>query len=50
MFVADRIGLVTLIGSGYRALAYTILVVYVAPLPTIGAFRLIRGEPGQGQV
>jgi uncharacterized membrane protein YkvI len=43
MFVADRFGLVTLIGKGYRALAYTILAVYIAPLLTIGLFRLVRG-------
>ncbi len=32
IFVAERIGLVALIGSGYRFLAYLILAVYVIPL------------------
>jgi uncharacterized membrane protein YkvI len=32
IFVADRIGLVALIGSGYRFLAYVILAVYIVPL------------------
>lgn len=42
IFVADRFGLVALIGSGYRALAYAILAVYVAPLFAIGLVRLLR--------
>jgi uncharacterized membrane protein YkvI len=42
IFVADRVGLVALIGSGYRFLAYTLLAVYVVPLLTIGLFRLLR--------
>lgn len=44
LFVADRVGLVSLIGNGYRVLAYTILTVYVVPLLTVGLARLIRGE------
>lgn len=46
IFVADRVGLVALIGSGYRFLAYTLLVVYVVPLLTIGLTRLLRTSPG----
>ena len=42
IFVADRIGLVALIGQGYRVLAYTLLAVYVVPLLTVGLFRLLR--------
>lgn len=42
VFIADRIGLVTLIAQGYRALAVTLLVVFVLPLLTIGAWRLTR--------
>lgn len=42
IFVADRFGLVALIGSGYRALAYAILAVYVVPLFAIGLVRLVR--------
>jgi uncharacterized membrane protein YkvI len=40
VFVADRIGLVALIAQGYRALAIALLVVFVAPLLTIGVWRL----------
>ena len=42
IFVADRFGLVALIGSGYRFLAYVILAVYVVPLIALGLPRLIR--------
>jgi uncharacterized membrane protein YkvI len=42
VFLADRLGLVTLIAQGYRALALTILVIFVAPLLTIGVWRLTR--------
>jgi len=47
IFVADRVGLVALIGSGYRFLAYTLLAVYVVPLLTIGLARLLRTSPGE---
>ena len=47
IFVADRVGLVALIGSGYRFLAYTLLAVYVVPLLTIGLTRLLRTSPGE---
>ena len=43
IFVADRVGLVALIGSGYRILAYTLLALYVLPLLTVGIYRLSRG-------
>jgi uncharacterized membrane protein YkvI len=43
--VADRFGLVALIASGYRLLAYALLAVYVLPLLTIGVARLVRGAP-----
>jgi uncharacterized membrane protein YkvI len=42
IFIADRFGLVTLIASGYRALAYLFLAVYVLPLLTIGVWRLLQ--------
>ncbi len=47
VFVADRVGLVSLIADGYRWLAYTLLAIYVAPLLTLGVWRLSRpqGEP-----
>lgn len=51
IFVADRVGLVALIGSGYRLLAYAILVVYIAPLFVIGLTRLLRNaEPAAAPV
>ncbi|PZN97325.1 MAG: hypothetical protein DCF31_00745 [Alphaproteobacteria bacterium] len=45
MVVAVRIGLITLIASGYRFLAVLFLVVYIAPLLTIGVYRLFRPHP-----
>ncbi len=42
IFIADRFGLVTLIGSGYRFLAYALLAIYVMPLITIGLVTLLR--------
>jgi uncharacterized membrane protein YkvI len=45
IFVADRIGLVALIGNGYRWLSYLFLVLYVAPLLTIGLWRVWRSPP-----
>lgn len=50
IFVADRFGLVALIGSGYRALAYAILAVYVAPLFAIGLVRLLRAPRNPDEV
>ncbi len=44
MFVAARIGLIDLIASGYRFLAWLFLAVYVAPLLTLGVWRLWRGN------
>jgi uncharacterized membrane protein YkvI len=44
IFVADRVGLVALIGSGYRILAYAMIAVYVLPLLTIGLWKLWRGR------
>ena len=45
MFVAARIGLVDLIAGGYRFLAWLFLIVFVAPLLTIGLYRLLRLAP-----
>jgi uncharacterized membrane protein YkvI len=42
VFGATRFGLVALIASGYRVLAYVFLVVYVLPLLTYGVWRLRR--------
>ena len=44
MFIADRFGLVALIASGYRALAYIFLATYVVPLLTLGLYRLIHSH------
>jgi uncharacterized membrane protein YkvI len=45
IFVADRFGLVALIGSGYRLLAYAILAVYIVPLFVLGLARVVRNTP-----
>lgn len=45
MFVAQRLGLVTLIAKGYRLLAGLFLAVYVVPLLSIGVWRLIKSQP-----
>lgn len=49
MFVAARIGLVDLIASGYRFLAWLFLGVYVVPLLLVGTFRLLARRSGQYQ-
>ena len=45
IFIAGHFGLVALIASGYRALAWLFLAVYVLPLLTVGLWRLRRGGP-----
>lgn len=45
MFVAERVGLIALIASGYRLLAWLFLAVFVLPLMTIGLARLLRRHP-----
>ena len=47
MLIADRIGLVSLIANGYRALAYVLIAVYVVPLLTIGVWRLWKSDQSQ---
>jgi uncharacterized membrane protein YkvI len=47
MLIADRVGLVSLIANGYRALAYVLIAVYVVPLLTIGIWRLRRSDQSQ---
>ncbi|HET8611803.1 MAG TPA: hypothetical protein VFL92_03450 [Sphingomonas sp.] len=42
IFVADRIGLIALIAHGYSWLATAIIAIYVLPLLTIGAWRMLR--------
>ncbi|QEE24942.1 hypothetical protein CS053_10865 [Rhodanobacter glycinis] len=45
VFVADRIGLVSLIANGYRWLSFAALVIFVLPLMTIGLWRVCRHPP-----
>ncbi len=45
IFIADHFGLVALIASGYRGLAWLFLAVYVLPLLTIGVWWLSRNSP-----
>jgi uncharacterized membrane protein YkvI len=50
IFLADALGLVTLIAQGYRVLALTVLGLFVAPLLTIGLWQLLsapRVQPAQ---
>ncbi len=42
MFLASRFGLVALIATGYRALAYILLAVFILPLITVGVWKLTR--------
>jgi uncharacterized membrane protein YkvI len=49
VFVADRVGLVSLIADGYRWLSYVLLAIYVAPLLTYGVWQLSRPAATAGQ-
>jgi uncharacterized membrane protein YkvI len=40
MFLASRFGLVALIATGYRALAYMLLATFILPLVTVGVWKL----------
>lgn len=42
MFLASRFGLVALIATGYRALAYILLGTFILPLVTVGIWKLTR--------
>ena len=44
MFLASRFGLVALIATGYRALAYILLATFILPLVTVGIWKLWRSE------
>ncbi len=44
MFLAERFGLVALIGSGYRFFAYVLLAVFVVPLCTVGVARILASR------
>jgi uncharacterized membrane protein YkvI len=49
MLVAERVGLVALIAQGYRALAWTIILLYVIPLLVVLALRR-RPQPIQPEL
>ncbi len=42
VFLAGTFGLVALIASGYRLLAWMLICVYVLPLLTVGTWKLVR--------
>lgn len=42
MFLANRFGLVALIATGYRALAYLLLATFILPLVTVGVWKLFH--------
>jgi uncharacterized membrane protein YkvI len=46
MFLASRFGLVALIATGYRALAYVLLATFILPLITVGMWKLWHGAGG----
>jgi uncharacterized membrane protein YkvI len=48
MFLAGRFGLIALIASGYRALAYILLAIFVLPLATIGVARILSSRSSGG--
>jgi len=50
MLLADRIGLVALIASGYRALAWLLIAIYVLPLLLICGYRLARSRAPSPEV
>jgi uncharacterized membrane protein YkvI len=45
MFLASRFGLVALIATGYRALAYILLATFILPLVTVGVWKLWHWQP-----
>lgn len=46
MFLASRFGLVALIATGYRVLAYVLLATFILPLITVGVWKLRHGAGG----
>ena len=49
MVLANRFGLVVLIATGYRALSYILLATFIAPLITVGMWKLKRSGRPQPQ-
>lgn len=47
VFIATAIGLVALIASGYRLMAYATVAVFIIPLLTVGLTQLVRGNVGR---
>ncbi|HET8749813.1 MAG TPA: hypothetical protein VFM42_03640 [Sphingomicrobium sp.] len=47
MFLASRFGLVALIATGYRVLAYALLATFILPLVTVGVWKLMRPRTAQ---
>ena len=52
MFLASRFGLVALIATGYRMLAYALLATFILPLVTVGIWQLVRSarEPTEPEI
>lgn len=46
-FAAGYFGLVALIANGYRYISYGVLAVFVAPMLTVGAYRVIQWQRGK---
>jgi uncharacterized membrane protein YkvI len=49
MFIASRFGLVALIATGYRALAYVLLATFILPLVTVGVWKLWHSRAAELQ-
>lgn len=49
VFLADALGLVTLIAQGYRALSLIIFILFIAPLLTIGLWRVSKQREAAAQ-
>jgi len=49
MFIASRFGLVALIATGYRALAYALIATFILPLLTVGLWQLARTMRASGR-
>ena len=47
VFIAANVGLVALIADGYRMMAYAILLIFIAPLLTVGVAGLLRSKPAE---
>ena len=45
----SRFGIIDLIGTGFGALSWVFLFIFVLPLLTIGMYRLFQGETGGGE-